>query len=77
MNKKDYVAVPGWFDLSKLKLPLRKFRTYADLQQLGQQYQATYSYQKKYNAAQLAQLKEFCAEMQADLILHYDALERG
>ena len=77
MNRKDYVAVPGWFDLSKLKLPLWTFRVYADLQQLGQQYQRTYSYQKKYNATQLAEIKEHCAVMQTDLIVNYDALERG
>ena len=77
MKKKDYVAIPGWFDLSKLKLPLYKFRVYADLQRLGQQYQETYSYQKKFNATQLTELKEHCAVMQTDLILHYDALEKG
>ena len=77
MKKKDYVAIPGWFDLSKLKLPLWKFRVYSDLQQLGQQYQETYGYQKTFNAAQLAELKEHCAVMQTDLILNYDALKKG
>jgi len=77
MKKKDYVALPGWFDLSKLKLPMWKFRVYADLQKLGQHYQETYSYQKKFNDAQLGELKEHCAVMQMDLIVNYDALERG
>jgi len=76
LKKKDYVAIPGWFDLSKLDLPARKFNAYADLQKLGQQYQDTYAYQQQHNSRQLDELKELCALMQMDLIQNYYALER-
>lgn len=72
-----YKPIPGWFDLSKLDLPKKKFKAYSDLQLLGQHYQETYAYQKRHNNTQLEQLKELCAEMQLDLILNYNALEAG
>ena len=76
MKKREYIAISGWFDLSKLDLPARKFNAYADLQKMGQQYQDTLAHQKRYNARQLDELKELCALMQMDLIQNYDALER-
>lgn len=72
-----YTPIKGWFDLSKLNLPKGKFKAYAELQQLGEYYQKTYAYQKKYNNAQLAVTKELCAEMQMDLITNYGALDKG
>jgi len=74
-NSIEYKPIPGWFDLSKLNLPKKKFKAYAELQRLGQLYQEQYDYHKKYNRAQLEKLKELCAVMQLDLILHYNALE--
>lgn len=71
----EYQPIPGWFDLSKLNLPKKKFKAYAELQRLGQLYQETYDYQKTHNSVQLEKLKELCAVMQLDLILHYNALE--
>lgn len=71
----EYMPCKGWFDLSKLDLPKKKFERYAKLQKIGQFYQETYQYQKKYNPIQLSQIKEMCAEMSMDLILNYKALE--
>lgn len=72
----EYRPIKGWFDLSKLKLPLAKFKRYAELQVLGGQYQRTLQYQKDKNSAQLEKLKQLCAEMNLDLILNYGALEQ-
>lgn len=74
-GKVEYTPIPGWFDLSKLTLPKKKFEAYAELQQLGQLYQDSYDYHKKHNGIQLAYLQELCARMQLDLILNYNALE--
>ena len=56
-------------------LHYHRWVSYAELQRLGQLYQEQYDYHKKYNRAQLEKLKELCAVMQLDLILHYNALE--
>lgn len=74
-KKKPYTPIKSWFDLSLLDLPVKKFNHYADLQRLGEQYQKTIQYQKKYNNHQLDNLKSLCAEMQYDLITNYGALE--
>lgn len=74
-GKIEYTPIPGWFDLSKLGLPKKKFEAYAEIQQLGQLYQDTYDYQKQFNNAQIERLQELCAVMQLDLILNYGALE--
>jgi len=73
---KSYVPTKGWFDLSKLNLPKDKFKAYAELQCLGENYQKTLQYQKEHNNVQFEKLKELCAEMNIDLILNYGALER-
>lgn len=70
-----YIPLEGWIDLSKLTLPAKKFKVYAKLQRLGDQYQRTYAYQKQHNEVQLKKLKNLCAEMQTDLIFNYHALE--
>lgn len=72
----DYVPINGWFDLSKLNLPKTKFKQYAELQRLGDEYQKKRDYYKKHNNAQWEQLKELCAKMNIDLILNYGALEK-
>ena len=72
----QYKPIQGWFDLSKLNLPPKKFKCYAELQVLGENYQKTLQYQKEHNNAQLEKLKELCAEMNIDLIMNYGALER-
>ena len=76
MKRVAYTPIKGWFDLSKLNLPVKKFNAYAELQRLGNLYQQTYQYQKTYNSTQLAQLKELCAEMSLDLIENYGAIEK-
>ena len=73
----EYVPIPGFFDLSKLDLPPRKHKVYSDLQKLAAHYRITYNYQKQHNKIQLDHLKKMCAEMQMDLILNYDAIEKG
>lgn len=75
-NDVHYRPIKGWFDLSKLDLPPNKFKTYAQLQVLGEQYQRTLQYQKEHNSVQLEKLKELCAEMNIDLIMNYGALEK-
>jgi hypothetical protein len=75
MKKIPYAPITGWFDLSQLNLPKKKFEAYRPLQVLGEQYQKTIQYQKKYNKSQLEKLKELCAEMNIDLILNYGALD--
>ena len=74
--KSQYTPIKGWFDLSKLNLPPEKFKAYAELQVLGEQYQQTLQYQKECNSTQFEKLKELCAEMNIDLIVNYGALER-
>jgi hypothetical protein len=74
---KTYKPIPGWFDLSKLGLPKRKFEAYRQLQVLGENYQKTLQYQKKHNKSQLEKLKELCAEMSIDLIVNYGALDNA
>lgn len=69
--------IPGWFDLSKLSLPKEKFEAYRQLQVLGEQYQRTIQYQKEHNKPQFEKLKELCAKMNIDLILHYGALDKA
>ena len=76
MKRVAYTPMKGWFDLSKLNLPVKKFNAYAELQHLGNHYQQTYQYQKTYNSGQLAQLKELCAKMSLDLIENYGAIEK-
>lgn len=76
MKRVAYTPIKGWFDLSKLNLPVKKFNAYAELQRLGNLYQQTYQYQKTYNSTQLAQLKELCAEMSLDLIENYGTIEK-
>ena len=71
-----YHPIKGWFDLSKLNLPTDKFKAYAQLQVLGEQYQQTFQYQKEHNSVQLEKVKELCAEMNIDLIMNYRALEK-
>lgn len=71
-----YQPIKGWFDLSKLNLPPDKFKTYVQLQVLGEQYQQTFQYQKEHNSVQLEKIKELCAEMNIDLIMNYGALEK-
>ncbi|MDL2214409.1 hypothetical protein LJB76_02465 [Clostridia bacterium OttesenSCG-928-O13] len=68
--------MPGWFDLSKLNLPEKQLKLYAELQEIGQHYQETYAYQKKHNRASLENLKAYCAQMDFDLIMNYGALEK-
>lgn len=75
-NAVQYRPIKGWFDLSKLNLPPDKFKAYAQLQVLGEQYQQTFQYQKEHNFVQLEKIKELCAEMNIDLILNYEALEK-
>lgn len=72
-----YLPIKGWFDLSKLSLPPDKFKAYAQLQVLGEQYQQTFQYQKEHNNVQLEKIKELCVEMNIDLIMNYGALEKG
>ncbi|HVI41970.1 MAG TPA: hypothetical protein VM577_15065 [Anaerovoracaceae bacterium] len=72
----QYRPIKGWFDLQKLNLPPDKFKVYAQLQVLGEQYQQTFQYQKEYNSVQLEKIKELCAEMNIDLIMNYGALEK-
>lgn len=72
----QYRPIKGWFDLSKLNLPPDKFKAYAQLQVLGEQYQQTFQYQKEHNSMQLEKIKELCAEMNIDLIMNYGALEK-
>lgn len=72
----QYRPIKGWFDLSKLNLPPDKFKAYAQLQVLGEQYQQTFQYQKEHNSVQLEKIKELCAEMNIDLIMNYGALEK-
>lgn len=76
MRITPYMPVPGWFDLSKLDLPKRKFETYRQLQVIGENYQKTLQYQKEHNKVQLEKIKELCAEMNLDLIINYGALEK-
>lgn len=76
MKRVAYTPIKGWFDLSKLNLPVKKFNAYAGLQRLGNHYQQTYQYQKKYNSTQLAKLRALCAEMNLDLIMNYEAIEK-
>jgi hypothetical protein len=76
MRTIQYKPIPGWFDLSKLDLPKRKFEAYRQLQVMGENYQKTLQYQKEHNKAQLEKLKELCAEMNLDLIINYGALEK-
>ena len=71
-----YHPIKGWFDLSRLNLPPDKFKTYAELQVLGEQYQRTLQYQKEHNSVQLEKIKELSAEMNIDLIMNYGALEK-
>jgi len=71
-----YRPIKGWFDLSKLNLPPDKFKAYAQLQVLGEQYQQTFQYQKEHNSVQLEEIKELCAEMNINLIMNYGALEK-
>jgi len=75
MKRVAYTPIKGWFDLSKLNLPVLKFNKYAQLQHLGNLYQQSYRYQKMYNPVQLAKLKTLCAEMNLDLIVNYGAIE--
>lgn len=76
MKRVAYTPIKGWFDLSKLNLPVFKFNKYAQLQRLGNLYQQSYRYQKMYNSTQLAKLKALCAEMSLDLIVNYGAIEK-
>ena len=76
MRTTPYKPIPGWFDLSKLDLPKRKFEAYRQLQVMGENYQKTLQYQKEHNKVQLEKLKELCAEMNLDLIINYGALEK-
>ena len=76
MRTIPYKPIPGWFDLSKLDLPKRKFEAYRQLQVIGENYQKTLQYQEEHNKVQLEKLKELCAEMNLDLIINYGALEK-
>lgn len=75
MTVMPYTPIPGWFNLSKLNLPRKKFEAYRQLQVLGESYQKTLQYQKEYNSVQFEKLKELCAEMNIDLIMNYGALD--